>query len=180
MDEPDPRTIRAAAGGDEVAFTALVRDAQPHVWRFLRHLLGDPDRAADVTQETFIRVHRSLAGFRFESRFTTWLFRIARNAAVDEQRREARRPWSLGEDPPPTSGGDGSLGTELRAALASLEADLRDPFVLVEVFGMRYREAAEVLAWPLGTVKSRVHRARLELVRWFDAGELRAGGLGDR
>ena len=168
MDEPDPQTLRAAAAGDVGAFAEIVRASQPHVWRFLRHLLGDADLAADVMQETFVRVHRALPGFRHESRFTTWLFRIARNAAIDEQRRLARRRrvTALEDRPPPSP--DGSLATELRAALADLSPDLREPFVLVEVFGMRYREVGEVLGMPEGTVKSRVFRARAALVAWLE------------
>lgn len=179
MDEPDPRVIRAAAAGDEEAFTALMRSAQPHVWRFVRHLLGDDELAADVTQETFVRVHQSLPRFRFESRFSTWLFRIARNAAVDEQRQMARRQRLAAVVTAPGSSTDGSLGAELKAALATLTPRLREAFVVVEVFGLRYRDAADVLDVPAGTVKSRVFRARLELVRWFDGGtsvERGAGG----
>lgn len=179
MEEPDPRIIRAAAAGDEAAFTALMRSAQPHVWRFLRHLLGNDDQAADVTQETFVRVHAALGRFRHQARFSTWLFAIARNAAVDEQRRGARRQrlqLALGR-PRPAS--DASLGSEVRAALASLSPRLREAFVLVEVFGQPYQDAAEVLGVPVGTVKSRVFRARLELVRWFEEDEaLRDGGHG--
>ncbi len=170
MDEPDPRVIRAAAAGDDAAFTTLMRSAQPHVWRFLRHLLGDEETAADVTQETFVRVHRSLGRFRHQSRFSTWVFQIARNAAVDEQRRSGRRQRLLGAMAPSSPTPDASLGSELRAALASLSPRLREAFVLVEAFGLTYQDAAEVLTVPTGTVKSRVFRARLELVQWFDAG----------
>jgi RNA polymerase sigma-70 factor, ECF subfamily len=176
MEEPDPKIIRAAAAGDEAAFTALVRSAQPHVWRFLRHLLGSDDQAADVTQETFVRAHAALGRFRHQSRFSTWLFAIARNAAVDEQRRGARRQrlqHALGR---PRSAPDASLGAEIRAALASLSPRLREAFVLVEVFGQPYHEAAEVIGVPVGTVKSRVFRARLELVQWFDEGALHERG----
>jgi len=169
MDEPDPRVIRAAAAGDEAAFTMLMRAAQPHVWRFLRHLLGDDEQAADVTQETFVRVHRALGRFRHQARFSTWLFQIARNAAVDEQRRGARRQRLQAAIARPRPAADASLGAEVRAALASLSPRLREAFVLVEVFGQPYQEASEVLGVPIGTVKSRVFRARLELVRWFDA-----------
>lgn len=178
MDEPDPRVIRAAAAGDEAAFTALVRSAQPHVWRFLRHLLGDDELAADVTQDTFVRVHRSLGRFRHQARFSTWLFTIARNAAVDEQRRGARRQRLQHAVAPPRAAPDASLGTEVRAALASLSPRLREAFVLVEVFGQPYQDAAEILGVPTGTVKSRVFRARLELVAWFDEGEAGEGGHG--
>jgi RNA polymerase sigma-70 factor (ECF subfamily) len=168
MEEPDPRTIRAAAGGDDDAFAVLMRVSQPHVWRFLRHLLGDADHAADATQETFVRVHRSLPRFRFEARFSTWVFSIARNVAIDEQRRQGRRLRLQRALTPPSPQPDGALGAELRAALASLSPRLREAFVLVEVFGQPYQDAAEVLAVPIGTVKSRVFRARLDLVQWFD------------
>jgi RNA polymerase sigma-70 factor (ECF subfamily) len=178
MDEPDPRVIVAAAAGDEAAFTALMRSAQPHVWRFLRHLLGDEDLAADVTQETFVRAHGALGRFRHQARFSTWLFTIARNAAVDEQRRGARRQRLQHALATPRPAADASLGTEVRAALASLSPRLREAFVLVEVFGQPYQDAAEVLGVPTGTVKSRVFRARLELVAWFDEGAATEGGHG--
>ena len=182
MDEPDPQTLRAATAGDLDAFTDLVRTSQPHVWRFLRHLLGDADLAADVMQETFVRVHRSLGTFRHESRFTTWLFRIARNAAIDEQRRLARRRRATSLEDRPSPEPDGSLATELRAALMDLSPDLREPFVLIEVFGMRYREVGEVLGLPEGTVKSRVFRARAALVAWLEppasASDAGGGGAG--
>lgn len=170
MDEPDPRTIRAAAAGDEQAFTALMRSTQPHVWRFARHLLGDDELAADVTQETFVKLHRSLHRYRFDARFSTWLLRIARNAAVDEQRRISRRHRLSAAITPSAGGADASLGAELKAALSTLSPRLREAFVAVEVFGMPYQDAAEVLDVPSGTVKSRVFRARVELVAWFDAG----------
>jgi RNA polymerase sigma-70 factor (ECF subfamily) len=175
MEEPNPRVIRSAAAGDDAAFTALMRSAEPHVWRFLRHLLGDDEMAADVTQETFLRVHRSLAQFRFDSRFSTWLFRIARNAAIDEQRRVGRRQRLAAAIEPAAPGADGSLGTELKAAMQALSPRLREAFVTVEVFGSRYEDAAEILQVPVGTVKSRVFRARLELVGWFQAGTAQAG-----
>ena len=177
MDEPDPRVVRAAAAGDVTAFTELMRVAQPHVWRFVRHILGDDEQAADVTQDTFLRVHRSLPSFRFDARFSTWLFRIARHAAVDELRRSGRRQRLVAAITPPEASADGALGTELKAALAALSPRLREAFVVVEVFGLAYQDAGEVLGVPTGTVKSRVFRARLELVGWFDESARDTGSL---
>lgn len=178
MEEPDPKVVRAAAGGDVAAFTDLMATTQGHVWRFVRHLLGDDEAAADVTQETFVRVHRSLGTFRHEARFSTWLLRIARNAATDELRRRAARQRMEAAVPRPRPAADASLGAEVRAAVASLPPRLREAFVLVEVFGRPYAEAAEVLGVPTGTVKSRVFRARVELVRWFDQGRAAEEGSG--
>lgn len=169
MDEPDPAVIRAAAGGDTAAFARLVDATQADVWRFVRHLVGDADLAADVTQDTFVRVHQRLDTFRFESRFSSWLLRIARNRAIDELRARQRRD-RLHERLRPGTTGSGSTAfdrVELQEALDALAPDLREAFVTVEVFGLPYRRAGEVLDVAEGTVKSRVHRARRELIAWF-------------
>jgi RNA polymerase sigma-70 factor, ECF subfamily len=174
MDEPDPAVIRGAAAGDAAAFDTLVRHVQPHVWRFLRHLTGDAELAADLTQETLVRVYRGLDGFRFDCRFSTWVFRIARNASVDEVRAAARRRRLLdavAAQPVARVGAGPGPATELRAAVSALPVRLREAFVLVEVFGLRYREAATVLGVPEGTVKSRVFHARRELVAWLRDGD---------
>ena len=90
MQETDPAVIRAAMAGDLTAFEQVVRQHQQSVWRFLRRLLGDAAAAEDVTQETFLRVHRRLPSYGFRSSFTSWVFQIARNAGLDELRRRAR------------------------------------------------------------------------------------------
>lgn len=179
MQEPPPRLIRAAAAGDDEAFADLVRLAQPHLWRFLVHLVGDHDVAADLVQDTLVSAHRALPGFRFECSLSTWLLRIARNAATDHHRRSARQARLAAEAAALTrvSLPDISDAAEVRAAIDALPLLLREVFVLVEVFGLRYREAAEVLGVPDGTVKSRMFTARRHLVAWFtvDSGDRGAG-----
>ncbi len=173
MEEADPATVRAAAAGDVDAFARVVRTYQTTVWRFLRHLVADGALAEDLTQETFLRVHRGLGGFDGDSRFSTWLFRIARNVGIDELRARERRDRLVPGRA--ASASSPEVGHEVRAALESLEVDLREALLVVEVLGVTYGEAAVMLGVPAGTVKSRVHRARERLVRWFDAGEAADG-----
>ncbi|HSK07388.1 MAG TPA: sigma-70 family RNA polymerase sigma factor [Acidimicrobiia bacterium] len=174
MYEPNPDVILAAGAGDAAAFEELVRAYQVHVWRFLRHLLGDPALAEDVTQETFVRVYRKLGSFRFRSKFSTWVFQVARNAGIDALRsrqRRARLASALESQVRSTLHG-AELGVEVEAALQSLAPRLREAFVLIEALGLTYREAGEALGIPEGTVKSRVFHARERLVTWMAAGEM--------
>lgn len=162
--EPEPATVAAAAAGDVAAFTDLVHLLQVPVWRFLTRLLGDRGLAEDVTQETFVRVHRGLATFGGRSRFSTWVFGIARNAGLDALRARSRRPQVVGEVPLGLAGpSDGGFGLELADALARLTVERREALLLVAVLGLGYREVAEITGTPEGTVKSRVHAARAEL-----------------
>lgn len=171
MTEPDPVIIRAAARGDQAAFAELVRDYQPMVWRFLRNLVRDPALAEDVMQETFLRVYRRLGGFRFQSKFSTWLLQIARNAGIDALRARGRRDAVVAALPDPRPQPDGSAQLEINEAIASLPVRLREAFLLVEVLGLPYRDAAGALGAPEGTVKSRVFHARRQLVTWLEATE---------
>jgi RNA polymerase sigma-70 factor (ECF subfamily) len=172
VDEPDPELVRAAQAGDLRAFEALVRSCQAPVWRFLRHFLGDSSLAEDVTQETFMRVHAHLGRFDGRARFTTWVFQIARNAGIDALRsRDRRRRLSIREiglAPAPSP----ELSHELTAALANLTPELREALLSVEILGLSYVEAGEMLGVPAGTVKSRVFRARERIVGWLRAGEV--------
>lgn len=171
VEEPDPQTVRAAAAGDLAAFEALVRAYQAHVWRFLCHLLRDAALAEDVAQETFLRIHRRLRSFRHRSKFSTWVFAIARNAGLDALRARERRARLAGQVAPAAPAPDASGRVEVDAAVASLPHDLREAFVLVEVLGLTYRQAGEAADAPEGTMKSRVFRARQQLVDWMRAGE---------
>ncbi|MGH8914820.1 MAG: RNA polymerase sigma factor [Acidimicrobiia bacterium] len=174
MHEPDPDLIRAAGAGDTRAFEELVRAYQTHVWRFLRHLLGDPELAEDVTQETFVRVYRKLGTLGFRSKFSTWVFQVARNAGIDAIRSRRRRErLTLAIRPQTRESVPGSeTRVEVEAALQSLSPKLREAFVLIEALGFTYREAGQAIGIPEGTVKSRVFLAREQLVTWMTAGEL--------
>jgi RNA polymerase sigma-70 factor (ECF subfamily) len=175
VEEPEPALVRAAMAGDLAAFERLVRLYQAHVWRFLRHLLGDATLAEDVTQETFLRLYQHLPSFSWRSKFSTWVFRVARNAGIDALRSRRRHDRLLQALPAPASGPSPDARAEALAAVASLTPKLREALLLVEVFGFTYREAADVLRVPDGTVKSRVFQARVRLAAWREEG--RAGEL---
>lgn len=163
MNEPDPLTVAAARAGDAVAFESLVRAFQADVWRLALHLTGDRAVADDVVQDTFVRAFRFLRRYRGDSRFTTWLFAIARNCARDELRRMQRRKRLVEPAHDETTGVDAFVAIEVRDALLALPVDLREAVVCVDVFGMKYRDVARVLRSPEGTIKSRVHDARARL-----------------
>jgi RNA polymerase sigma-70 factor, ECF subfamily len=167
VEEPDPHVISAARAGDLVAFESLVRRYQADVYRFVLHLIREPQTAEDVTQESFVRAFRFLHRYRGESRFTTWLFSIARNCAVDETRRRSRRERvmiRITQQREPSAQRDQSTAMEIREALATLPQDLLEPVVLIDIFGLSYRETAQMLSVAEGTIKSRVHRGREQLI----------------
>ncbi len=175
MQEPDPQVIRAAAQQDEAAFGELVRAYQAHVWRFLRHLLGDDALAEDLTQETFIRIYRKLHTFEFRSKFSTWVLNIARNAGTDELRARQRRARLVDALSVPAPPRDHTTRIEIAEAIDGLTPKLRETVLLVELFGLTYREAADVLGIPEGTAKRRVFDARRQLaVALAEGGEANA------
>ena len=177
MDEPDPQLVAAARTGDLDAFSQLVRRYQGHVWRLSLRLTNDPSAADDVTQEAFVRVYRFLPRYRGDARFSTWLFSIARNCALDELRRVERRRRLSGElQTHEARPGDHGVRLEVAEALAGLPRELREPVVLIDMFGTTYAEVAAMLGVPLGTIKSRVHRARELLAAALVAPEGRRSG----
>lgn len=173
MQDPDPRTLRRARQGDLGAFEDLVRAYQADVWRFAYHFTRDRALAEDVTQEAFLRAFRFLRSFRGDSRFTSWLFRIARNCAMDALR--TRKTQADRQLPPPVGPTDPQHRIELDAALGAVSEDHREAFLLVEVFGLSYQETSDVLGVRVGTVKSRMHRARKAMMEAL-AVEEDAGG----
>jgi RNA polymerase sigma-70 factor, ECF subfamily len=170
VEEPEPAVLRAAMAGDRDAFERLVRMYQPLVWRFLRHLLRDEVLAEDVTQETFIHLYQRLPSFRFRCKFSSWVFRVARNAGVDAIRSRERRDRLARALPQPMSAPAPETRAEVQAAVDSLTPKLREALLLIEVLGLSYREAAEILRVPEGTVKSRVFQARQRLAAWRSEG----------
>jgi len=168
--EPEPETIRRARAGDLRAFESLVRDYQADVWRFAYHLTHNRALAEDVTQDAFLRAYRGLQSYRGQAKFTSWLLRIVRNCAIDAYRK-TRRETPVADQPEPAPRGEHSStasGAEERArihdAIRRLPDSLREPFVVIEVLGFTYQETSVILGVRVGTVKSRMHRARAALM----------------
>lgn len=175
MDEPrDEQTLLALAAryGDMAAATALVRATQPDVRRLCVHL-GSPDTADDLTQETYARAFAALHRFAGRSSARTWLLSIARRVCADAVRGAVRarsvRPIDLAGPGPRDPAETVALGD----LLASLELDRHEAFVLTQLVGLTYAEAAEVCGCPVGTIRSRVARARDDLVTRHGAGRTR-------
>ena len=157
------RLLHDAADGDRVALSAFVRRTQADVWRFCAHLV-DPAAADDLTQDVYLRALRAASRFRGESSARTWLLSIARRTAADEIRRRQRRRRLPTIDPPaPTPGITSDIElVDLVDTLADL--DQRAAFVLTQLLGFTYAEAADSLGVPIGTIRSRVARARAQLL----------------
>lgn len=160
-----------ARDGDTRAAAELVRLTYQQVWRMLV-VLTDRRVAEDLTQETYARAFRSLPGFRAESTVRAWVLAIARRVAADHIRSASARPRVV-RDLTPDDGhavapGDLAESVALRGLLDRLDPDRRMAFVLTQVVGLSYAEAAQVCACPVGTIRSRVARAREELAAHLD------------
>jgi RNA polymerase sigma-70 factor (ECF subfamily) len=165
MDELTGLALRAA--GDPVAAAAFIRASQAEVWRLCASLT-DTQAADDLAQETFIRALRALPDFEGRSSARTWLLSIARRTAVDHIRSSVRRrrlTERLVHSEVEQLAPDPASSVTADQLLAALEPDRRAAFVVTQVLGLPYAEAAEVLGCPIGTVRSRVARARIDLVR---------------
>lgn len=172
--EEDHQLLRRASAGDESAFEALVRKHQARAWRVARNLVGNDEDAADLAQEAFVRVFRNLASFDYEHGFTTWLYRIVTNLAIDHLRR--RRPvWSTnsageeeGEqeyaDPRGGSPAEGlersELAREVQACMESLAPHFQSVLMLREIEGLPCNEIAQIVGATHVTVRWRLHRGR--------------------
>jgi RNA polymerase sigma-70 factor, ECF subfamily len=160
-----------AAAIREVVFHRLVSRYQRRVYAVCYRVLGSSSDAEDATQETFLRVARNAHRYRGEAQVSTWIYRIARNVSTDQVRYHARRPSTPVDDlarvgtEPRTEDAVAASETAMtvRHALAQLDERSRLLLVLVAVEGLSYAEAAEAVDLPVGTVKSRVSRARVRL-----------------
>jgi RNA polymerase sigma-70 factor, ECF subfamily len=158
------RQALAARDGDRVAFAGFVRQTQGDVWRLCAHLV-DPGSADDLTQETYLRAVTAIGRFRGDSTAKTWLLTIARRVCADSIRRRTRRRRALLRRGPEVEAVAESAGAiELQAVMAGLTPDRRTAFTLTQVLGLSYEEAAAVVGCPVGTIRSRVARARADLV----------------
>ena len=173
FDELTEAALRARAG-DSAAAAEFVRGTQADVWRLCAHL-GNARDAEDLTQETFARAFSSLHRFAGRSSARTWLFSIARRVCADAIR--SRKPVSPVADPEPTGrSADPAEAVSLRLLLESVDTPFREAFVLTQILGLSYPEAADVVGCPVGTIRSRVARARDALVHGLGEGHKRGIG----
>lgn len=175
MNRDDPELIAATLRGDSAAFGCLVRKYQDRLLTALMHVSGSKDEAEDVGQDAFVQAYLKLQSFAGGSSFYTWLYRIAFNTAIS--RRRKRRGESSVEHTRDLTGSEPTDGTEpaedrllreeraaqVRQALAQLPDEFRSVLVLREMEGCDYDTIADILDLPIGTVRSRLHRARLQL-----------------
>ena len=165
----DEQLLRAAIAGDQVALTWFVRETQDHVWRYCAYL-GRGEDVADLVQETYARALRALPGFEGRSAVRVWLLAIARRVCADAV-RSARRSRSLTERLRGTPlMPDASECISIEMLLRDLHPERREAFVLTQLVGLPYADAAAVCGVPVGTIRSRVARAREDLqARWSEA-----------
>ena len=177
--DPDSTVVERCLSGDDAAWEELVRLHSRRVYGLCYRFTGRESEAQDLTQDVFLRVFRALGSFRStEGSFTTWLARLTRNLLIDHYRRtrNERVTDSIEEQLPriegvsaPKRADSAVAGREaselLQAALGKLSPELRETIILRDLQEMEYREIAEVLAIPEGTVKSRLNRGRAELAR---------------
>jgi RNA polymerase sigma-70 factor, ECF subfamily len=158
------RLLRAAQGGDRLALAAFIRRSQAEVWRLCAYLV-DRQAADDLTQEVYLRAWTALPGWRGEASARTWLLAIARRACAQAIRRRVRPPIPLVR----TAAGDHQVLPDpaeavlLSQLIAGLDPHRRAAFVLTQLLGLSYAEAAEVCGCPVGTIRSRAARARADL-----------------
>jgi RNA polymerase sigma-70 factor (ECF subfamily) len=176
----DNLLLKAFKSGNRAAFGELVRKYQDRICNLCRHMLADPDDADDAAQDTFVKAFQGAKGFTPTSTFYTWLYRIAVNTCLDYQRKYSLRSlfFPPGKEEhldiipsaapsPETACADKQSIHALSVALLRLSKKLRTVIVLKELEGLSYEEIAEVLDVSVGTIKSRISRAREDLKNYM-------------
>lgn len=171
----DAPLIDEALAGNSAAFGQLVTRYQDRLYNTLVHIVGSADEAYDVAQDAFVQAYLKLDSFHRTSAFYTWLYRIAFNLAISRRRRHkptssldqsreltGNEPLSRDDAPSERLDRDERVG-QVQMALAAMTEDFRTVLILREMEGFSYEAIADVLELPVGTVRSRLHRARLEL-----------------
>ncbi len=181
----DAECVRKLQRGETDAFETLIRRHQKTIFNLAYRMLGDYDEAAEISQETFLSAYRAIGNFRGDANFSTWLYRIALNHATTRRkslntRQQRSVPMENSEpasDPnpgPPESMEKKEIRQRVQQALNRLEPDDAAVILLRDLQDVPYEEVARVLEVPIGTVKSRLHRARQalksELASYFYAG----------
>ena len=170
-EQPDTELVRRIQSGDAAAFDELMRRYKHPVVNFIFRMLGNAHDADDVAQDVFVRVYQNLDTYQPKMKFSTWLFALARNAAVDRLRWRSRHPAESIESVPEIVALSGTaedlsareIGGQIAAAVANLPVDQRTAIVLSEYHGMSYAEIASVMRCSEKSVESRLYRARQTL-----------------
>lgn len=185
MTEDIARHLDAARRGDRNATDQVLRHVYDGVWRVARRMMGNDHDAADATQNALIAIVAGLPRFDGRSALTTWAYRVASNACIDELRRASRRPdpaemseeWVDGSPDVSTAVSD---RLDIDGALMALTEEHRQIVVLREVVGLDYADIADQLGVPIGTVRSRLARARGRLADLLEAGNQVDGAVVER
>lgn len=173
MNQPDPRVLARAAAGDDRAFEEIVREYWRPLYHYVHRMVGDPGDAEDICQDVCINLHHGLRTFEDRSRFTTWLFQVAKHRVIDHLRsRERPLPtviddavWLVGSPSPEPQLERREDQRALWAAIEQLNPDLKAALLCRDLVGLSYQEIAEVLDATLATVKWRIFKAREEVQR---------------
>lgn len=185
----DQEVVAAARQGEETAYRELLRRYERPIFSLLYRMVRDRELAEDLAQETFVKALNALDSYRPEFKFSSWIFKIANNAAIDQLRRRqldtlsidgapnAETPEAIEATALQISGDQESpldeveareIGTAVEQAIAKLRPEYRACIMLRHVEGLAYEEIAQTLDLPLGTVKTYIHRARHELRRYLE------------
>lgn len=185
----DAELVRRCREGDDLAFGTLFRRHAPRVSGLVHRMLGPSPDLEDLVQEVFLQVIRSLASFRDEARFSTWLYRVTINVVLMHRRAKGRRPRLVDEEqaaPPtdPSPSAEAALETRLRVdafyrLLGKLSDKKRAVFVLHELEGLTPARISEIVGAPVLTVRTRLFYARREIEEWLAEEPALAGILGD-